>query len=90
MEGGVDQSDDNRVSVHHLKDALEVPTLYRQQLIQVYLSLFLDLGQDHLLYDGQTLFLEEHVLCTAQTNTFGSELAGDASVFGVVGIGPDA
>jgi len=50
---------------HGLEDAFEIATLEGQQLIKGYLTLGSAARQDHLLYNGQTLLLHEHMLGTA-------------------------
>ena len=46
--------------------------------------------QDHLLHDGQALFLEEHMLGAAEADSLGAEAQCPLGVPGVVGVGPHA
>src|SRR5229473_1327531 len=96
MQWRVDQANYYRVAfagfgIHHsLKDAFEVAALEGEQLVKSFLSLFLALCQDHLLYDGQAFLLHEHMLGATETDALGTKGHGTFGVARIVGIGPHA
>ena len=89
MQRGVDQADDDRVTIHGLKQAVEVGALRGQQFIERGGAVGGGLGQDHALDDRQALGLKEHVLGAAEADALGAIRAGAAGIFGIVGIGPN-
>ena len=85
----VEETDRHRQAVHGGKDLKEVLTLDREQALE---SSFFFLGggrQDHLANDRQAVFTEEHVLSTAQANTFCAHLTSIGGIWAIVGIGAD-
>ena len=54
---------------------LEVALLIRKDLIQSCFSLFYGIRADHLTECSDSVFLEEHMLGTAKTDTFCAQLA---------------
>ncbi len=96
VQGRVDEADDDGVAFarlridHGLEDAFEVAALVGEQLIKGCLSLFLALGENHLLHNRQALLLHEHMLGAAEADTLGAEGDRAFGIAGIVGIGPDA
>src|SRR5688572_385758 len=76
----VEQANPDRIPVHRFEDSLEVRALHRQQLRQRAASAGCVPGDDHLPHGSDAVALEEHVLGAAQSDAFGAEPAGDASV----------
>jgi len=89
MQWWVEQTDCHAETVHSLEDSLEVGTLDRQQFVKSCTASFLCVGKNHLAHCLDTVALEEHMLCAAKTDTFGSEFAGYESIAWRVGICAD-
>ena len=83
----VKQTDVNWAVVHYLQDLVEVNHLVRQNLLQCSLTAFFRICQNHLTHSANLLCLEEHVLCTAQTNTLGTEAVSYSSITRSISIG---
>ena len=60
--------------------ALEVALLIRQDLLQSCFSLFYSIRADHLTECSDSVFLEEHMLGTAKTDTFCTQLTSFLSI----------
>ncbi len=75
MERRVKQTNVNRTAVHCLEDAVEVSLLVRKQLSKSLLASFSILSKNHFAHCNNLLCLEEHVLCTAKTDTYSTEVA---------------
>src|SRR5699024_7474447 len=71
----VKETDRYRVALKSLVQFLEVSLLLRKDLLKSCLSLFLCLRADHLAECVDSVALEEHMLCTAQTDAFSAQLA---------------
>src|ERR1019366_5384449 len=95
MQRRIDQANNDGIAFaslgidHRFKDTLEVATLEGKQLIESHLTVFFRLGKDHLLHNGQTLLLHEHVLGTAKTNTLRAKGDGTLRIARIVRIGPN-
>ncbi len=88
MERRVDESNDDRITVHGPEESCEVLALVRKEGEGQFLSLFLIIREDHALHDREPLLLEEHVLGAAEADSSGSVGTGTLRIRGVVGIGP--
>ncbi len=62
--------------------------MIREQFIQRLGAACAGIGQDHILDDGQTLGLKEHVLGAAQTDALRAVRTGAARVLRIIRIGP--
>ena len=84
----VDESDRRRKSVEHFKDFLEVLSLELEQLAEGNLSRFgvVDV-EDHVHDDRSSIFIEEHVLGSGETDAFCTEVDGLLNVGRSVGVG---
>ena len=89
MQRWVKQTDINRVTVHCVKDTLEVSFLIRQELSQSFLTTGSVFSQNHFAHSDNLLVVKEHVLGTSQTNTFGTKGASNLSIVRGVGISAD-
>ena len=87
MQRGIEETDGNGVAFHCKEQLLEVALLQRQDLLKRFFTLFSGIRADHLAECIDTVLLEEHMLGTAQTDTFGTELAGLLGIPGRIGIG---
>src|SRR6185369_9271446 len=61
----------DRQSGHLAKDADEVATLERQQLLECFLTRADALRENHLAHRSEALIAEEHVLGTTESDAFG-------------------
>ena len=66
---------------------LEVALLIRKNLIQSCFSLFYGIRADHLTECGDSVFLEEHMLCTAKTDTLSAKLTSFLSICRCICVG---
>ena len=89
VERRVEETDGDGQPFHGLEDSVEVGFLHDLEFVELYDSLFLRRGDYHLLHDGQTVGVHEHVLGAAEADALRSEGAGAAGVFRRVGVGPD-
>ena len=87
MQRRIEQTDIHRTTVHCLEDALEVSFLIRQQFIKSFLTSFFVSSQDHFTHGDDLLVVEEHVFCTAQTDTYCTEVTCHLSVMRSISIG---
>ena len=83
----VEQTNGNRIAGHSLEDALEVGLLIRQNLVQSLTAAFCIFCQNHFAHGFDLLTFEEHVLRTAQTDTYGTKATGHRSIVRRIGIG---
>ena len=87
VQGRIEQTDVDGQSVHSLQDSVEVLGLVGEQLGKSLLATLLVLSKDHLTHSLDLLTLKEHMLGTAQTDTYGTECAGNLSIVRGVGVG---
>ena len=87
MKRRIQETDGNRVVLHHLIDALEITLLERNQLIQSLFSRFTGSGKDHFADLRDTIGIKEHMLRTAEPDSFRTQLKGIGSVLRRVRIG---
>ena len=80
MKRRIQETDRNRVSFQSFIQLLEVALLFRKDLLQSCFSLFYCLRADHLTECVDSVAFEEHMLCTAQTDTFCAQLTCFLSV----------
>ena len=69
----VKETDSYWVTLHSLDDFVEVFLLEWEDLCKVSLAVFCVFRNDHLLECSKFWFVEEHVFCTAKTNTLCTE-----------------
>src|SRR5450759_834997 len=87
VERRVQQADDDRETVHGLKDLLEIAPLHRKQFLEGSGALLERTGNNHLLHKGKAIGIVEHALGTAQSYTLCAECTCFPSVGGRVCIG---
>ena len=74
MKRRIQETDGNRVAFHRLEELSEVILLIRLDLLECLLTLFNCIGADHLTECFDSLRIEEHVLCTTETDTLCTKL----------------
>src|SRR5699024_10735691 len=89
MKRRIKETDRYRVAFKSLIQLLEISLLLRKDLIKSCLSLFLCLRADHLAECIDSVALEEHMLCTAQTDSLSTQLTSLLSVCRCIGICAD-
>ena len=89
VERRIEQADIHVTTVHSLKDAVEVCLLIGEELGKCLLTTLYSISQNHLTHSNDLLVVEEHVLCTCQTNTLSAECAGYLCIVRSVCIGTD-
>ena len=87
MERRIKEADGYRVALKSLIESLEVALLIRKNLCKSSFSFLNAVSADHLTESGDSVCLEEHVLCAAKADTLGAQLTGFLSVCGCVGVG---
>ncbi len=87
VERRIKQTNGDRQALHRLENPVEVLPLYRQQLRQSFFAPLRIRGQDHFTYRLDPAFTEEHVLGTAQPDSFSAEVSGHFRVMRRVGVG---
>ena len=68
------------MTVHSTEDTLEVFLLDRKQLSQCLLTTFYISRQDHLTHSYNLILIEEHMFCTAKTDTTCTEATSYLSI----------
>jgi len=68
MERGIQQTNDDGVPIHCLKNLLEVPALQRQEFLESNHALRWRIGNDHLLHERQAVRIVEHSLGAAESD----------------------
>ena len=68
------------MSLESLIESFEVGLLHREDNLECSLTLLNCVGADHLTECFDSAFTEEHVLCTAETDTFSTELTSLLSI----------
>ena len=89
VERGIQEPDGYRVAFQSFVQLFEVALLNGEDLIQSSFPFFHGVGADHFAECVDPVAFKEHVLGTAQTDTFGAQLTSLLSVGGGVGIGAD-
>ena len=87
MQRRIEQANSHRTASHSLEDTLEVGLLVGKDLLQSLLAPLCILCQNHLTHRLDLLTLEEHVLRTAKTDTYGTETTCDSRIMRRVGVG---
>ena len=80
MQRRIQETDCYRVAFQSFIQLLEVSLLLRKNLLQSCLSLLCCLCTDHLAERIDSVALEEHMLCTAKTDTLSAQLTSFDSV----------
>ena len=80
MKRRIQETDCNRASLKSLVKTLEVSLLIWKNLVKSNFSLFLCIRTDHLTESSHSLRIEEHMLCTAKSDTFCTELTSLLSI----------
>ena len=80
MQRWIQETDCYRVTLKCLIKSLEVRLLIWKNLLQCSFSLFYSIRADHLTECSNSVFLEEHMLCTAKTNTLSTKLTSFLSI----------
>ena len=80
MKRRIKETDCNRVALESLIQSLEVSLLVRKNFLKSFLSLFLCLSTDHLTECVDSSLAEEHMLCTAKSDTLSAKLNSFLSV----------
>ena len=76
-------------AVHSLKDTVEVCFLIGEEFGKSFFATLYRVSQNHLTHSYNLLVVKEHMLCTCQTDTLGTELTSHLSVVWSIGIGTD-
>ena len=87
VERWVEQTDVHMATVHSLEDAVEVGLLIGEELGKSLLTTLYRVSQNHLTHSNNLLVVEEHVLCTCQTDTLSTELTCNLSIVRSISIG---
>ena len=87
VERWVEQTDVHVAAIHSLEDAVEVGLLIWEELGKSLLATLYRVSQNHLAHSNNLLIVEEHVLCTCQTDTLGTKLASHLSIVWSICIG---
>ena len=80
MKRWIQETDGYRASLKSLIESLEVRLLIWKNLVKSNFSLFLCIRTDHLTESSDSLRIEEHMLCTAESDTFCTELTSLLSI----------
>src|SRR5215207_7889106 len=88
MQRWVDQADDDRITIHRLEQTVEVLALVGEKLVERFRPTLTGFREDHLLYDGQALGFEEHVLGATESNAHGTIRACALCILWIICIGP--
>ena len=90
MKRRIQETDGYGVPFQCLIKSFEVSLLIRKNLLQRFFSLFLRIGYNHLTESEDSLRIKEHVLCTAKSDTFGTELSCLLCIMRCIGIGTNS
>ncbi len=82
----IEESDCYRVTLKCLVESLEVSLLDGFDLSKSCLTLLNCISTDHLTECSDSVSLEEHMLCTAKTDTLSAQLASLLSVSGCISV----
>ena len=80
MKRWIKETDSNRISFQCLIQCFEVSLLFRKDLLKCCFSFFYSLRTDHLTECINSVSFEEHMLCTAKSDTFCSQFASFLSI----------
>ena len=80
MKRWIQETDGNRISFQSFIQCFEVSLLIWKNLIKSSLTLFYCIGADHLTESSNSVFLEEHMLCTAKSDTLSAKLTSFLSI----------
>ena len=80
MKRRIQETDSNRVTFQSFKETFEVILLIWKNFFKCFLSLFCCFGADHFTECIDTSLTEEHMLCTAKTDTFCTKLYSFLSI----------
>ena len=80
MKWRIQETNGNRVTLKCLIKSLEISLLIWKDLSKCFFSLFYCIRTDHLTESSDSVFLEEHMLCTAKTNTLCTKLTSFLSI----------
>ena len=80
VERWIEQTNINVATIHSLKDTIEVGLLIWKKLCKSLLATLYRVSQDHLTHCNNLLVIEEHMLCTCQTNTLSTECTSYLSI----------
>ena len=92
MQRRIQQTEHNRLAIHHAKGFLHSSLHERLQFCKGFLALLVGVAEDHLAELAQRLLAVaaiEHVLDTEQADTLGTELEGAGGIFRRIGISAD-
>ena len=89
MQRRVEETDRDGLVEHNFVHALEVFLLHRQKFSQIFFSGFSVLRKDHAAYGRDSVFVEEHMFCTAQTDSFCAEFKSLLCISRRVGVRSD-
>ena len=89
MERRIQETNADRISLKRFVQFFKVTLLIRKDFIQSSFTFFNSIGADHFTECRNAFRLKEHMLCTAQPDTFGSQFPGLSGVFRSVGICSD-
>ena len=83
---GIEQANRDRQAGHLAKDADEIATLQRQQLLERFLARADAFRKNHLAHRGEPLIAKEHVLGATKPDAFRAKLSRGLRVERRVGI----
>ena len=87
MQRRIEQTYVYMQSVHSFQYSIEVSLLVGEQFGKSLLTSFYRIGENHLAHGNNLLSVKEHMLCTCQTDTLGSEVACYLSIMWRICIG---
>ena len=87
MQRRIEQTNVYRMTVHSLQDAIEVLLLIRKKLGERLLATFLRTRKNHLTHGLDLLILKEHMLSTAQTDTYCTKVTCHLCIMRRISIG---
>ncbi len=89
VERWVEQADVHVATIHSLEDAVEVSLLIWEELGKCFFTTLHRICQNHLAHRNNLLIIKEHVLCTCQSDTLGTECTSYLSIMWSICIGTD-
>ena len=76
----VEKTDSYTITIHSFEDAFEVATLHWKEFFECLFAAFEVRSKNHFAYSFDTVAFEEHVFCTAKTDTLSAELTSLFSI----------
>lgn len=73
VERRIEQTNVYGIAVHSAEDTLEVFLLVGEEFCKCFLTSFYVFSQNHFAHGDNLLVIEEHVLSTAETDTYSAE-----------------